>query len=61
MTIGDYRRQLRLHRAEAMVLRTNIDLADIALACGFASQAHFCRSFKAAYGTTPSEFRSQRA
>jgi AraC family transcriptional regulator len=59
-TIGAYRRQLRLHQSEAMLLR-NIDLTEIALACGFANHAHFCRSFKAAYGITPSQFRSQRA
>ena len=61
MTIGDYRRQLRLYRAEGMLRRKNIDLSDIALACGFANQAHFCRSFKAAYGITPSQFRAQQA
>jgi AraC family transcriptional regulator len=60
MSIGDYRRQVRLRRAEAMLLRKNENLAYIALACGFANQAHFCRSFKAAYGTTPSQFRSER-
>ena len=60
-TIGAYQRQLRLQRAEAMLLRRNFDLTDIALACGFADQSHFCRSFKAAYGVTPSKFRSQRA
>jgi AraC family transcriptional regulator len=60
MTIGGYRRQIRLHRAEGMLLRKNIDLAEIALVCGFANQAHFCRSFKAAFGVTPSRFRSQR-
>jgi AraC family transcriptional regulator len=61
MSIGDYRRQLRLQAAEAMLLRRNLDLSDIALACGFANQAHLCRSFKAAYGITPSQFRSQQA
>ncbi len=55
-TIGVYQRQLRLQRAETM-LRRNIDLTEIAFACGFASHSHFCRSFKAAYGITPSQFR----
>jgi AraC family transcriptional regulator len=59
-TIGAYQRQLRLQRAEAMLLRRNIDLTEIALACGFANHSHFCRSFKAAYGITPSRFRTER-
>lgn len=59
-TIGAYRRQLRLQQAETMLLRKNIDLTEVALACGFAHQSHLCRSFKAAYGVTPSQFRAQR-
>ena len=55
-TIGEYRRRLRLERAEAM-LRKNVDLTEVALACGFASHSHFCRVFKAAYGVSPSQFR----
>ena len=55
-SIGTYRRRLRLQRAEGM-LNTKADLTEIALACGFASHSHFSRSFKAAYGMTPSQFR----
>lgn len=32
-------------------------LADIAQQCGFVSLSHFSRSFKARYGSTPSDFR----
>jgi AraC-like DNA-binding protein len=35
-------------------------LADVALAAGFADQAHFTRMFKAAYGLTPARYRSLR-
>ncbi|MEP6619394.1 MAG: AraC family transcriptional regulator [bacterium] len=56
-TLGGYRRQLRLRRAEEM-LRRRVGLTEVALACGFASHSHFCRVFKAEYGVTPSEFRS---
>lgn len=57
-TIGTYRRQLRLQRAEGM-LRKDVGLTEVALACGFASHSHFCRTFKAAYGMSPSKFRVQ--
>lgn len=59
-TIGAYRRQVRVERSAAMLTANTADLTDIALSCGFASHAHLCRSFKAAYGITPSEFRAMR-
>jgi len=59
-TIGAYRRQVRVELAAGMLAANRTNLTDIALACGFASHAHFCRSFKAAYGVTPSQFRAGR-
>jgi len=32
-------------------------LAEVALACGFSSQAHFSSSFKQANGVSPKHFR----
>lgn len=58
-SVGAYRRHVRLERAEAM-LRTSAEVTEVALACGFASHSHFCRAFKAAYGLTPSQFRTSR-
>ena len=37
-----------------------VPLATIAADCGFADQAHFSRSFRAAYGVPPSRFRRER-
>jgi AraC-like DNA-binding protein len=33
-------------------------IAEIAHASGFADHAHFCRSFRAAKGTSPTRFRA---
>jgi len=59
-TIGDYQRQLRLKRAEVLLRRKNISLTDVALESGFCSHSHLSRSFKNAYGITPSRFRLER-
>jgi AraC-like DNA-binding protein len=36
-------------------------IGDVALQCGFATQAHFARVFKAVHGMTPSEYRAAHA
>jgi AraC family transcriptional regulator len=60
VSIGEFRRQIRLRRAEAL-LRTRRGLSEIALTCGFSSHSHFSHAFRTAYGVTPSEFRSRKA
>jgi AraC-like DNA-binding protein len=46
----------RLDRALAQ-LRRQRPIADVALAAGFADQAHFSRMFKATFGITPARYR----
>ncbi|ETX12726.1 AraC family transcriptional regulator [Roseivivax halodurans JCM 10272] len=46
----------RIARAKAM-LRGRAALLDTALACGFSSQSHFSRSFRAETGNTPTAYR----
>jgi AraC family transcriptional regulator len=40
---------------------TDADLADIAYACGFASQQHMTTVFSRHLGTTPARYRVQAA
>ncbi len=49
----------RLERAHSMLglARTEANLSELALQCGFVSASHFARSFKARYGVSPSSFR----
>src|SRR5688572_26646835 len=35
-------------------------ITDVAFSCGFNDAAHFSRSFSAAYGMTPRQFRAKR-
>ena len=36
-------------------------IADVAYRCGFVDSAHFSRSFRQRFGTSPREFRQQKA
>lgn len=60
-TVGEFQRGLRLQKAARMLeKKEHISFLDVTFECGFSSQAHFSRSFKNAFGITPSEYRSQR-
>ena len=43
----------RIERTQMMMISTGQTLSDIALACGFYDQAHFCRWFRRINGRTP--------
>ena len=49
--------KMRVERARALMLTTSESLSQIALACGLADQAHFCRRFRKVTGMTPSAWR----
>lgn len=57
-TVGDYRQQLRVEFACRELTESHSSLAQIALASGFANQAHFSRTFKRLTGTTPARYRA---
>lgn len=47
----------RIERAQALMRDTPTPLSQVALACGFADQAHFSRLFRQTVGTTPRQWR----
>jgi AraC family transcriptional regulator len=49
----------RLTRAQQLLASSNMPLAEIALATGFADQSHLCRRFRETVGVPPSIFRRQ--
>jgi AraC family transcriptional regulator len=49
--------QARLDAAKAMLVKRDIPLAEIALACGFADQSHFTRVFTRRVGLSPGAWR----
>jgi AraC family transcriptional regulator len=50
----------RVERAQGLMLTTNVPLAQIALSCGIADQAHFNRLFRRFVGETPGTWRRAR-
>lgn len=57
-SIGDYVRQLRIEFASRELATTDLPLAEIAAAAGFADQSHFSRTFKQHTRLLPTEFRN---
>ena len=52
--------QRRLARSCELMVGSDMVLSEIALACGFNDQAHFCRLFSRYTGTTPAAWRRER-
>ncbi len=50
---------LRLERSLELLRGTSLNLATIAIDCGFANQSHWTRLFRRRFGITPGKFRSQ--
>jgi len=58
-TVCQYIRSRRIERAQRLMLLSTEPLSQIALACGFADQAHYCRVFRDSVGLTPNAWRRQ--
>jgi AraC family transcriptional regulator len=58
-TAGEYLRRLRVEAACGRLLDREQPLANIALDCGFASQSHFCTTFRRRMGCTPLVYRQR--
>ena len=56
-TVCGYIRRRRVERAKQLMLQSKEPLSQIALACGFADQAHYCRVFRNVVGFSPSAWR----
>ncbi|MFG6201320.1 helix-turn-helix domain-containing protein [Nonomuraea sp. JJY05] len=54
----DFVTELRMQRAQALLLKTDLPLSDICVKVGYRDLSHFQRTFKAAFAVTPSVYRS---
>lgn len=58
---SDYLLSYRIEQADAMLLRTEKPITEIALATGFGSSSHFIQCFRKQKGVTPLVYRSQKS
>jgi AraC-like DNA-binding protein len=58
MAPGAVLEQARLDRAEQLLLRSDLTVAAVARACGFADAAHLTHRFQAVHGIPPGRFRA---
>jgi Transcriptional regulator containing an amidase domain and an AraC-type DNA-binding HTH domain len=59
MTIIKFLIKLRIEKSKRMLDLTLSNITDIALDTGFNDSQHFCKTFKASEGITPTEYRNR--
>lgn len=55
--MGFYTR-LRLDRARALLMQTELSVTEVAVACGYRSMSHFAKVYRAAFGHAPRRMRA---
>ena len=58
MTPMHYYLNLRLRRARALLLQTEMSIMSVTVACGFQSSCHFSKSYRTLFGYSPSMERN---
>lgn len=56
-TYKEYLRQTKLRYARKLILSTDVSMTEICERCGYVTQSHFNREFKACYGLSPRELK----
>ena len=55
-----YYMDMRLQRAQHLLLQTNMSVTEVSVACGFNSSSHFSRLFRQRYGMSPHRLRGEK-
>ena len=55
---SDFLRQVRMQRAEQLIAKSKMSIAEVAYAVGFSDPKYFTKCFKKETGMTPSEYRN---
>jgi AraC family transcriptional regulator, glycine betaine-responsive activator len=57
MSPAQYYMNQRLRRSRELLTHTAMPIMQITVACGFQSSSHFCKAYRALFGSAPSELR----
>ncbi|MBO5224433.1 MAG: helix-turn-helix transcriptional regulator [Clostridia bacterium] len=60
LSVANYINSVRLQKAEQMLLSSDYNITEVALAVGFEDCAYFSRLFKKSYGQSPKNYRINR-
>lgn len=61
MNPAQYYLNLRLRRAQELLMHSSLPVMQITVACGFQSSSHFCKAYRSLFGHAPSEERRRQA
>lgn len=61
MNPAQYYLNLRLRRAQELLMHSSQPVMQITVACGFQSSSHFCKAYRSLFGHAPSEERRRQA
>ncbi len=56
-TISEYIRRVRIARAQLLLAHDDMEVAQVALVCGFSDQSHFTAAFRKVAGMPPHRYR----
>ena len=57
---SDFLRQIRMERAQQLIVKSKYSFSEIAYACGFSDPKYFSKCFKKETGMTPTEYRQKQ-
>jgi len=57
ITIGEYQLKMKIENSVSLLMNTSLSISDISYRNGFYDDAHFIRTFKSVYSTSPHQFR----
>ena len=59
-TVNNFVNDQRLKKAEGLLYKGKLSVAEISSECGFSDQSYFSKVFSARYGIPPTEYRAKR-
>ena len=60
-TVQDYIRQVRIRKADEMVMHTGLSIEEISLRVGYQDVSYFIRQYRKVFQSTPLKRRKERA